>query len=131
MKSEEALTLQLGCLSIHPSCLEVRTGEKRIRLTRKELAVLWTLATDSGKAFRREELIRQAWGENVFVTPRTVDVYVAKLRKKLGFLCTELPRIETVWGIGYRLRYPNEARAGQARLSAGPRRRAGRRRRAR
>jgi DNA-binding response OmpR family regulator len=71
------------------------------------MGVLWILASQSGKTFRRGELVRGAWGQNVFVTPRTVDVHIAKLRKKLGFLCGESLRIETVWGVGYRLRYPD------------------------
>lgn len=104
MEKEGTASIRLGCLSIDRSRFEVRTGKRRVRLTRKEFAVLWTLATESGKAFRRKELIGQAWGENVFVSPRTVDVYIGRLRKKLGFPCTETPQIETVWGIGYRLR---------------------------
>jgi len=105
MNSQDPVAIQLGRLSIHPSCLEVRSDGRRIRLTRKELAVLWTLASETGKTFQRESLIRQAWGQNVFVGSRTVDVHIARLRKKLGFLCTDTLRIETVWGIGYRLRY--------------------------
>jgi DNA-binding response OmpR family regulator len=109
MGSPDAFTIRLGNLSIHRSRHEVRSGQRDIPLTRQEMAVLWALASDSGKAFRREELIRQGWGHNVFVTPRTVDVYIARLRKKLGFRRTKTPRIETVWGVGYRLRHPGQA----------------------
>jgi len=108
MGSPDAFFIRLGNLSIHRSRHEVRRGQSEIPLTRQEMAVLWTLASDNGKAFRREELIRQAWGQNVFVTSRTVDVYIARLRKKLGFRRTTTPRIETVWGVGYRLRHPGQ-----------------------
>jgi DNA-binding response OmpR family regulator len=71
------------------------------------MGLLWILASESGKTFGRGELVRRVWGQNVFVTPRTVDVHIASLRKKLGSLCRETLRIETVWGIGYRLRHPD------------------------
>jgi DNA-binding response OmpR family regulator len=53
--------------------------------------------------FKRDELLRLVWGEAVFVTVRTVDVHMAKLRQKLR--ADDRPEgIETVWGMGYRLR---------------------------
>ncbi len=109
MESPEPFTIRLGDLFIHRFRVEVRSGQRQVPLTRNEMAVLWTLASENGKAFRREELIRQAWGQNVFVTPRTVDVYIARLRRKLGVPRRATPRIETVWGIGYRLRHPSRA----------------------
>jgi DNA-binding response OmpR family regulator len=50
------------------------------------MGLLWILASESGKTFGRGELVRRVWGQNVFVTPRTVDVHIASLRKKLGSL---------------------------------------------
>ena len=73
-------------------------------LTRTEYTILKALATNSGRAFTREELIRRAWGPDLHITPRTVDVHMAKLRRKMHAASVSSCGIETVWGIGYRLR---------------------------
>jgi DNA-binding response OmpR family regulator len=108
MSGSDTFPIRLGDLLIYRSLVKVRRGQRDIRLTRKEMAVLWTLVSETGKAFRRDELLRQAWGQDVFVSLRTVDVYISRLRKKLVFRPARVPLIETVWGVGYRLRHPGQ-----------------------
>ena len=79
-------------------------GTQTIRLTPTEFALFWILAAHPGEVYRREELLRQVWGEDVHVTPRTVDVHMSKLRQKLRLSDDGLSLAETVWGIGYRLK---------------------------
>lgn len=55
-----------------------------LTLTKTEFMILQTLLSKSGKIFSREELIGKVWGSSVWVEERTVDVHIARLRKKLG-----------------------------------------------
>jgi hypothetical protein len=57
-----------------------------------------------GRVFGREELLDIVWGRDGFVEPRTVDVHVARLRRKFTIARLEEPGIETVRGVGYRFR---------------------------
>jgi DNA-binding response OmpR family regulator len=105
MKEEaQQNAIQLAGLSIDRVRFEVKIQEQEIRLSRKEFELLWTLASEAGRAFRREELIERVWGDSIFIDARTVDVHIARLRTKLRAASANAPTIETVWGIGYRLR---------------------------
>jgi DNA-binding response OmpR family regulator len=85
----------------------VQMESRRLHLTPKEFALLYTLATSPGKVYRREELLKQVWGEGIYVGVRTVDAHMSKLRHKLCISESGLSLAETVWGIGYRLRDPS------------------------
>ena len=96
--------LVLGELRIDRVRFEVKVGSHELRLSRKEFELLWVLASEDGRAFRRDELIDRVWGSGFFIDARTVDVHIARLRTKLKAFSSEAPSIQTVWGIGYRLR---------------------------
>ncbi len=66
-----------------------------------EFALLHLLLRSPGRAFSRTYLLETIWGQNYVGGDRSVDNAVLRLRKKLGQLGDE---IETVWGVGYRLR---------------------------
>lgn len=69
---------------------------KEVKLTRREKELLKVLLENAGKVVPKEELLNKVWkGERV--SKRAVDVHVKHLRDKIG------GRIETVWGVGYRL----------------------------
>jgi len=94
--------LSAGELTINKNSHTVRWQGKELPLTRKEFALLCTLAAAVGRAFSREELLEAVWGENYFGDVRAVDDLVKRLRKKISpdtGVC-----IDTVWGFGYRLR---------------------------
>jgi DNA-binding response OmpR family regulator len=55
-----------------------------IELTRKEYEILSLLVRNEGKIFPRQEILSRVWGDDVIVTDRTVDVTIARIRKKLG-----------------------------------------------
>jgi DNA-binding response OmpR family regulator len=84
--------------------IETRLGTISLFLSLREYALLKVLALGGGKTFSRAELLRRAWGPDIHVAPRTVDVYVSKLRRKMQSASRNAPNIETVWGVGYRLR---------------------------
>ena len=63
---------------------EVRIGSEKITLTKTEFEVLALLAEHSERVFSREEIIDKIWVETPYITERTVDVHITRLRKKLG-----------------------------------------------
>lgn len=101
---DEALTIQIDDLLIHRMAHEVRVKGVRVKFTRKEFRLLVALASNPEKVFGRDELLSLAWGGEVTVDRRTVDVHVARLRRLLTAHHLTSPTIETVWGVGYRLR---------------------------
>ncbi len=82
----------------------VRLGVGRGRLLprRCEFRLLAALAGRPQKALARRELIRTAWPHGAIVQENTLDVYIARLRRKLATL-PEAPTIKTLHGVGYRL----------------------------
>ncbi|MFQ5901980.1 MAG: winged helix-turn-helix domain-containing protein, partial [Thermodesulfobacteriota bacterium] len=80
---------------------EVSVDGKRIILTATEFKLLWELIKKPGHILSRDMLLDRAWGNDCYVTPRTVDTHIRRLRKKLGKAGI---LIETVRGFGYRIR---------------------------
>ena len=74
---------------------------RELQLTPTEFQLLWTLARQSGRAFTRNELMDRCRGDDALSFERTIDVHIRSLRQKLG---DRSGFIETVRGIGYRLR---------------------------
>ena len=97
-------TFRLGGWEIDPEALCARHGEVCHSLTRREAELLALLVRDAGRIVSRRQLLREVWGvpDPDRIETRTVDMHVAKLRKKLGAEGHEL--IETVRGAGYRFR---------------------------
>lgn len=84
---------------------EVRKGDKLIDLTYTQFKLLYLMASKRDHTFTRDEILEKVWGENAYVTNRTVDVHVKRLREKLnGDSQPAYPsrHIETIHGIGYR-----------------------------
>ena len=98
--------LHLGPLTLDTESYEVKCGEEPIQLTPSEFKLLVALARSKGRVLTRDSLISQVQGDGVSVVGRTVDTHVFGLRKKLG-PCSEV--IETVRGVGYRVRVDLEA----------------------
>jgi len=84
----------------------VTIEEKLLDLTPSEFGLLEALVRQPGRVFSRSELIDSALGGDSLVLERTIDVHIRSLRKKLG---THAVLVETVRGIGYRLRDPSGA----------------------
>lgn len=79
-------------------------GKAEIELTPTEFAIMKVLLKAPGKAFSREELLNTVWGESYFGDMKTVDVHIRRIREKIEDDPSSPQFIETVWGIGYRLR---------------------------
>jgi DNA-binding response OmpR family regulator len=78
----------------------VKWRDRSVRLTNKELAILWTLASDPGRVIDRKELLERVWGFDFDPGTTVFDVHLSRLRKKLASIGP--PTVETVWGKGYR-----------------------------
>jgi len=77
-------------------------GGAEVVLTVTEFALLATLLDAPGQALDRDELVSRAYGAGHVITERTVDSHVRRIRQKLGAAGVDV--IETVYGLGYRLR---------------------------
>jgi two-component system, OmpR family, alkaline phosphatase synthesis response regulator PhoP len=100
-KDEMETTIDVHELSIHLGRHEVTLAGQPVELTYTEFALLQFLARRPGWAYTRTQIVDAVKGEDYPVTERSVDVQVAGLRKKLGEFGSY---IETVRGVGYRLR---------------------------
>jgi two-component system, OmpR family, alkaline phosphatase synthesis response regulator PhoP len=90
-----------GELVIDMARHDVRLKGKSIPLTLTEFRILSHLARHPGRVFSRYQILDGIQGEDSFVLDRTIDVHIAALRRKLGVFGE---RIETVRGVGYRLK---------------------------
>ena len=97
------LVAQIGDLRLDPATHAISAGNRSEQLTPTEFRILARLATQSGKAVRRRELVRSGWPHGAIVHDNTLDVYIARLRRKLRRL-SGAPGIVTVHGVGYSLR---------------------------
>lgn len=91
--------LVFGEVLLDVAARKVQVRGKPVDLTRVEFDLLAALARRAGKAVTRQWLAENVLDPEKDGTERTLDVHVSRLRKKLGE-----PLVETVWGIGYRLR---------------------------
>jgi DNA-binding response OmpR family regulator len=97
----EAETLQIGDLRIDAGRHEVFVAGEPVELRAKEFDLLQAMAGRQGFVLTREQLLDQVWGYDFYGQTRTVDVHIAQLRKHLA--PSEVVRIETITGVGYKL----------------------------
>jgi DNA-binding response OmpR family regulator len=76
-----------------------------VRLSRLEFDLLRTLASEPGRVFMREELLRDVWGYPSDTRTRTLESHVVRLRARLRGAGADR-MIVSVWGVGYRLDAP-------------------------
>jgi two-component system response regulator RegX3 len=97
--------IRLGGLTIDLGDLTGRRGEECVPFTRREIEVLRYLAANGDRPVSREELLTKVWGyaRGCGIETRTVDIHVAKLRRKIEPDPAEPTHLVTVRGVGYRL----------------------------
>jgi two-component system OmpR family response regulator len=89
-------------LVLDPSQHSVSGGGRSQTLTPTEFRLLAALAAKPGRVLARRDLIRTAWPHGAIVQDNTLDVYIARIRRKLAAL-PDAPSIDTLHGVGYRL----------------------------
>lgn len=94
--------LSAGRLEIRPEEHAALVDGRPLSLTMRELQLLVTLASHPQRIMTREELFAAVWGSQPRRDDRSVDVYVSRLRAKLGEALPDVQLIHTHNGIGYR-----------------------------
>ena len=89
-------------LTVDPARRHARMDGREIELTSHEFDLLYLLASHPGIVFSREALLRRVWGNDTFVTERSVDTLIKRLRRKIEDEATDPQLILTVWGTGYK-----------------------------
>jgi DNA-binding response OmpR family regulator len=95
-------SIQFKDIEINLDTHEVLKAGKPIDLTYTQFKLLYLLISHRDTIFSRDEILEKVWGENVYVTDRTVDVHVKRLREKLGEKTQSMQYIQTIHGLGYR-----------------------------
>jgi DNA-binding response OmpR family regulator len=90
--------LRAGPVEVDPGSRRARVDGHEVELTRREFDLLATLLRAPNRVYRREELLELVWGSE-YLSPKTVDVHVAGLRRKIGSAL----KITALRGVGYRL----------------------------
>jgi DNA-binding response OmpR family regulator len=99
-------TLSVDDLEIDGSAMQLSVRGELIPTTATEFRLLDYLARHPGRVFSRDQLLDAVWGDARFVTPRSVDVYVRRIREKIE-ADPETPRyLKTMRGAGYRFEIP-------------------------
>jgi DNA-binding response OmpR family regulator len=94
--------LQRGELVIDPTAHAVSVGRRPIELSALEFRLLHYIALHPGMVFSREQLLDSVWGNERAVTPRSVDVYIRRIREKIEPKPDHPAYVQTVHGVGYR-----------------------------
>ena len=97
------LAAEVGDMRLDPGTHAATCNGHTVDLTPTEFRILARLAGTPGAAVRRRELVRAGWPHGAIVHDNTLDVYIARLRRKLATL-PGAPEIATVHGVGYSLR---------------------------
>ncbi|HKX18964.1 MAG TPA: response regulator transcription factor [bacterium] len=102
--TEIAGRLEVGPLTIDPARHTVTLRGRPVALPRKEFDLLRLLAQRAGEVVPRQELLTVVWGEDFFGEEKTLDVHVSRVRQRLEGNPESAHLIQTVRGVGYRLR---------------------------
>jgi phosphate regulon transcriptional regulator PhoB len=94
--------VQRGDLVIDPSAHAVSIAGKQVELSALEFRLLHHLASHPGLVFSRDQLLDRVWGNDRSVTPRSVDVYIRRVREKIETAPQQPAYLQTVHGVGYR-----------------------------
>jgi len=103
VKDDPRSLLQAGDLTVNLLDRQVRRGDRKIELTAREFNLLERLLRAPGRVFTRTQLLEHVWGYDFDPETNLVDVNIRRLRKKIDDE-SQLPLIETVRGVGYRIR---------------------------
>lgn len=98
--------LRFGDLEIDTSSMTVQVAGTQVPTTTREFRLLEYLATHRGRVLTRDQLLDAVWKETPFVTPRSIDVYIRRLREKIESDPRHPRYLKTLRGTGYRFESP-------------------------
>jgi DNA-binding response OmpR family regulator len=97
-----ARVLSVGGIEIDPARRRVQVEGREVELTSQEFNLLHLLASHPGIVFTREAMLARVWKGETFVTERSADTLVKRLRRKIEPDPAEPRYVLTVWGVGYK-----------------------------
>ena len=100
--------IKAGDIEIDRGGMRLTVRGKSLSTTATEFRLLEYLARHRGRVFSRDELLDAVWRDTAFVTPRSVDVYISRLREKVELNSEDPVYLRTVRGAGYRFEVPGE-----------------------
>ncbi|MCL5743327.1 MAG: response regulator transcription factor [Acidobacteria bacterium] len=101
-REQDTGALEIGPFRLDPSARRVFLRGTELSLTSTEFKLLEFFMTHPGRAYSRDQLLEEVWGQQRFVTPRTVDVHIRRLREQIEEQPDEPRYLTTVRGFGYR-----------------------------
>jgi two-component system phosphate regulon response regulator PhoB len=99
-------TVTFGEVLIDAGAMQLKVKDQVVPTTATEFRLLDYLARHPGRVFTRDHLLDAVWGDARFVTPRSVDVYVRRIREKIEVDAEDPQFLKTVRGAGYRFEIP-------------------------
>ena len=100
----ENLPQNLKNIQFDAESFEIKNSQETIRLAKKECLILQTLLKYPKKIFTKEELYELVWEDSYLPGDNTLNTHLSNLRKKLNHLDPNQEYIETIWGVGVRLK---------------------------
>ena len=104
IENPDKLIQQLKNIQFDADSFEIKNSQETIRLAKKECLILQTLLGHPKKIFTKEELYELVWEDTYLPGDNTLNTHLSNLRKKLSQLDPEQEYIETIWGVGVRLK---------------------------
>ena len=96
--------IEAGNIVLNTDQYKLTVDGLKVDLTRKEFELLKLLMENRGKVLKRDYLLEKVWGYEFYGETRTVDVHIRHLRKKLGLDETSENGIDTIRGLGYKMK---------------------------
>jgi len=97
-------TIQYKDIQIEPEEFRVTVAGEEVRLTRREYLILELLMKNPGKVFTKNNIYESVWNEEFFGEDNAVNVHISNIRQKLAKVNADETYIETVWGIGFKMK---------------------------
>ena len=98
--------LKLGPFTLDRAAHRLSLEDSELALTSTEFRLLEFFLTHPGRAYNREQLLEEVWGQQHYVSPRTVDVHIRRLRERIEKQPDDPRYLTTVRGFGYRFEAP-------------------------
>lgn len=103
-RSAVGVSIACGDLRVDTDSRSARCGERELALKPREFDLLLFLAQRPGRAWTRDQILDRVWGSEYGGDARTVDTHIRRLRAVIEEDPSDPRYIETVWGVGYRMR---------------------------
>src|SRR5262245_37088266 len=101
-EARPAAVLHVGDLSLDRERRSATVRGERVELTKQEFDLLYLLASRPGAVFTRAALLEDVWSDDTYVTDRTVDTVISRLRRKIERDPQDPEMLLTAWGVGYK-----------------------------